>query len=203
MAKLFSLVVLALAALALAAPTSAKGPDRATITGPGLDKPITFASGGGDPVAGSEFGTVVDLTGFFPAMFGQSPNPMRAKPPTNDLGPKYTVTYRVPGNGEASVVQDLYPYAASGPVTYMTPGQPFFGGDQMTTGGWFQSSPLLKQILVESGLPVERPTASGDGTSAPVLDAWPALAAAALAVAALGGATVLVLRRRARVSPAS
>lgn len=182
-------------ALALAAPAAAKGPDQATITGPGLEgnNQIVFGSKG-DPGAGTPFGALVENTGFFPAVFGQSPNPMLAGMPDGDLGPRYVIAYRVPGpNNELDAIrQDLYPYAVGGPVTYMKPGQPVFGNE--TLGGWYRTPESFKQTLISVGLPKSAPGASGGGSSFELGANWLAIAFAAL----LGGAMLVAFRRRPR-----
>ena len=68
-------LLLLVAVIALALPTTAfaKGPDEATITGPGLTKAITIT---GPEEPGSPLMTFAGATGFFPAAFGQEPNPM-------------------------------------------------------------------------------------------------------------------------------
>jgi hypothetical protein len=195
------LVALAGCALVLmaAAPALAKGPSEATITGPGLEGGgISLKSnGGGDPESGTPLGNLTEFAGYFPATFGQQPDPMLAKRPRGTLGPKYSLEFRVPGPGgtPATVRQDLYPYATPAPLTYTKPGQPFFGTEK-THGGWFTAPPDLKTTLVDAGLPGSAPAGgSGEGW----LPSWPAttgiaVAAAALALAAIGFAA----RRRPR-----
>jgi hypothetical protein len=192
-----------LAALALVLPTAApaKGPAGASIDGPGTGGGINI-SGNGES-GGTPLGDLTQLAGFFPATFGQEPDPMLASRPKGDLGPKYTVTYTVPGpNNESDKIrQDLYPYAKGGPVTYTKPGQSFFGTEH-TRGGWYQSPPVLMDTLVAAGLPKVAPagsSASDDGGffSTELLGA---LAAAALLLAA---AATFLVRRRARPVPAA
>ena len=191
-------------ALVAASSASAKGPDQAIVTGPGLedqDGRIVFASGGGDPGGGTPFMAFVESGGFFPQTFGQSPDPTTTTRPKGDLGPRYEVVYRVPGpNGEAATLhQSVYPFAAGGSLTYMPPGQSFFDG-QKTHGGWFAGSPTLKATLVSAGLPESAPTGSGDGSRFEVsTDAWPIALVGLLAL----GALALVVRRRPRLTPAS
>jgi LPXTG-motif cell wall-anchored protein len=85
----------------------------------------------------------------------------------------------------------VYPYAQGGPVTYMEPGQPFFGMDE-TRGGWFRGSPELKQAL-DAGLPSTAP--SGDSNSTFTLDsAWSLATGVVLAL--LAGLGLLAVRRR-------
>lgn len=218
--------VAALVLLALV-PTAAlaKGASAATIDGGGPggpgngpNGPITLR-GDGEPGSGTDLGTLADLSGLFPAMFGQSPDPMLAAAPTpaKRLGPRYTITWTIPdGTGTAKQVrQDVYPYAAGAPVIYTKPGQPVF--DQATRGGWYRASDSLRTKLVELGLPDKAPMAlpasrAGDAAAgaragssaspAPVRAAarapavWPrVLAGAAVLLVAAGGVAVVARRR--------
>ena len=146
-------------ALAVAAPAVAKGPDQATITGPGLDSPIIL-SGDAEGNVNSTFGRFAEGAGFMYAVFQQTPDPMLAQRPKGDLGPRYDIVYRVPGGGTGTAYarQALYPYAPGGPVTYMRTGQPLFGGDHATHGGWFRSlDSSFREQLVSLGLPKTAP----------------------------------------------
>lgn len=167
-------------ALALPAAALAKGPSEAVVTGPGVD---------GDGLSIALVGDDADLTssaGFFPAAFGQSPDPMLAAPPEGtELGPRYTIHYTVPGpsGSDATIVQDVYPYAEPSPVTYTPPGQPFFDTER-TRGGWYVGTAGLLNVLVHAGLPADSPVAApGDGEGGPV---WPWVAGALALLAALG-----------------
>src|SRR5262245_16510643 len=168
------LVLVALAtALTLLAPTAAlaKGASAATIDGSGPGGPGNgpngpiILRGNGEPGSGTDLGTLADLSGLFPAMFGQSPDPMLHAAPTKRLGPRYTITWTIPdGSGTAKKIrQDVYPYAAGGPVTYTKPGQPVF--DQTTKGGWYKASDDLRQQLITLGLPNRAPQVSASGGS--------------------------------------
>ena len=153
-------IAIVLAALALPAAALAKGPTEGTISGAGFVK--TFkVSGDGSP--GSLGGDLTQATGFFPAAFGQSPDPMLHRKPAV-LGPSYTIVWTVPTGNSAPdrIRQVVYPYAKGGAVTYMKPGQPIF--DMTTHGGWYRN-PDLKRTLVRLGLPTTAPDASSDGTS--------------------------------------
>jgi hypothetical protein len=182
--KVRLLVVAALAALAVPSVAAGKGPSQATISGPGLDKPIVLESGGGDPSAGTPLGTLTEQAGFFPAVFGQQPDPMLRRKPDGQLGRRFRVVYRVPGpNNETSTIrQDLYPYAKPYPVSYTAPGQRFWG-DQKTYGGWFIGLQTLKSTLVGNGLRATPRT--GGGGSGLDVPAW------AWAIVGVGGALVL------------
>ncbi len=185
------LLLLAVAALALPTAAIAKGPDEATITGPGLAKAITIT---GAEELGSPIMTFAEATGFFPAVFGQDFNPMLPSRPKGDLGPKYTIDYNVPGgNGTSfSLSQDLYPYAQPHAVTYTKPGQQIF--DMETAGGWF-SHATLKDQLVALGLP-ETAAAAEEASSAGFFSTG-RLGVLAFVLLLVGGST-LVMRRRFR-----
>jgi hypothetical protein len=147
------------AALALLAPgaAAAKGPSAATISGPGLRHAIAINGyGEGDPT--SPLGILVTDGGFFPQVFGQTPDRTFRAMPSGRLGARYTVVYKVPGpDGVSTLRQQLYPYAKRGPVTYMRAGQTFWDINS-THGGWYRGSTRLKQMLVKAGLPARAPT---------------------------------------------
>jgi hypothetical protein len=186
-----------LAALVLAATAQGKGPSSATIDGPGADGGISIG-GNGEPGSGAPLGSFAEHTGFFAATFQKSLTPSR---PKGDLGPRYTITYVVPGpNGEEDTIrQDLYPYAAGGPVTYTAAGQSYFRTEG-TQGGWHRASVGFKNMLVNAGLPATAPSGnSGDGGFG-VTDLWPALGIAfGLGLVAL---MAVVMRRRPRTAAA-
>jgi hypothetical protein len=155
------LLLLAVAALALPATALAKGPSEARITGPGLDKAITIT---GPEQEGSPLMALAETAGFFPAAYGQTPDPMTYARPKGNLGPKYSLDYVVPGGGGETykIHQDLYPYATPGAWTYAPAGQPIF--DSETHGGWFTDA-RLKEILVAHGLPKTAAAANAKGSS--------------------------------------
>ena len=112
--------------------------------------------------AGTPLGSLVQFGGYFPQVFGQSPDPTTRTRPAGDLGPRYRIVYRVPGpSGASTIVQDVYPYAKPSPVTHMRGGQLFWGG-QRTYGGWLVAGAGLKTALVEAGLPKLAPSSSGE-----------------------------------------
>ena len=185
------LIVLAtvgtLAALTATAPVSAKGPSTASLSGPGLGHALRIA-GYGEGGFGTPLGALVQLGGFFPQVFGQSPDPTTRTRPPGDLGLRYRVVYRMPGPTRANtLIQDIYPYAKPSPATHMRAGQRFWG-DMRTKGGWLVSEAGLKAALVKAGLP-KLPPASAGG-SFPW--AWTAVGAATAVVLLLA----LALRRR-------
>lgn len=185
-------LILAITALALPVTAFGKGPSEAMMSGPGGGGGISFPGGGES--GGTPLGDLTQQAGFFAATFGQQPDPMLTGRPQGDLGPKYTITYTVPGpNNELDKLrQDVYPYAAGGPVTYMEPGQGFFGTER-TRGGWFQATSQLKETLIEAGLPSRPAPASSEGTAFRT-NLFGVLAVALFLVAA----SALFLRRRMR-----
>jgi hypothetical protein len=213
------LAVLALAALLLLVPTAAqaKGATAATIDGGGPGGlpggPITVG-GDGEPGSGTALGNLTDASGLFTLMFerrrtatrpcGQCPGGLQAAP-TDRLGPRYTVTWTFPDN-DRGIRQYVYPYAASGPVTFMAAGQPIF--EERTIGGWYQATDSLRQQLISLGLPDR--TALGSAASPALPPAspqpapaasppavWPTVAAAVGGLLLVAGAAVVLRRRRA------
>lgn len=187
------LVLAALTALVIPATATAKGPDKATITGPGLDKAIVIT---GPEEEGSELMTFAEQTGFFPAVFLQTPDPMLPERPKGNLGPRYTIEYNVPGpnNDSFTIKQDLYPYAQPYAVTYMKPGQDIFEQPGGTNGGWFQDA-ALKDALVARGLP-DTATAAEAASSAGFFSTG--RLGVLLVVLLLVGSAAVVMRRRYR-----
>jgi hypothetical protein len=192
------LFLLAIAALALPAAALAKGPSEASIKGPGLSKAITIS---GPEEEGSPMMNFAEQAGFFPAAFGQEPNPMLPGQPKGDLGPKYRIEYKVPGpdNEMFRISQDLYPYATPTAVTYMPAGQEIF--DFTTHGGWFES-PLLKDTLVAAGLPKTAVAAKAQSSSSAGFSTTGWLGVA-IGIALLAGAAAwFFIRRRPGNAPA-
>src|SRR5205823_4318944 len=92
-----SMLVLAALALALLLPTAAAatGPSEASITGGTLSKALKLVGNG--ETAGTPLGELTMESGFFPAAYGQSPDPMLPARPSGNLGPKLTIRCVVPG----------------------------------------------------------------------------------------------------------
>jgi hypothetical protein len=187
-----TLVAALAAALLVPAAASAKGPTAASISGPGFATTITVSNDGS---GGTPGGDLTQQAGFFPAAFGQQPDPMLEGRPAG-LGPRYTILWSVPGAGPRERLrQDLYPYARGGAVTYMKPGQSIF--DMTTRGGWYRD-PQLKRTLVGLGLARQAPSAgSGDGTS------WPIVGGLLAGVVLVAAVAVLWWRQRGQRSPST
>jgi hypothetical protein len=210
---------------AVATPALAKGATRASITGPGLARPVTVsAQGEALPGQGDTLSGLAGQTGLFTVLFGpgsstpDEPSPLRTPPAAASLGPRYTLTYTVPGltpepgQTDGQIRQYLYPRAAGGPVIYTLPGQQGFGQPLQATG-WLRGTPQLTATLTRLGVPASAPLPSAPGSAASV-PAAPAPAAApkpdgttapawliatiASAVAIAIAGTALWLRRRSR-----
>jgi hypothetical protein len=189
--RTFLVALTAAGALLIPAGALAKGPTLATITGPGLDTPLQL-SGYGENGEGP-LGALTMEGAFFPQAFGQSPDPTFKAQPKRDLGPRYLVTYTVPGpTAGDKLLQDLYPYAVGGVVTYMKAGQVFWG-DQRTHGGWYRAQPGLKAALVAAGLPKTAPVLASPSNAAV---GRRAIALGAGAGLLLAGGVLLLVRRR-------
>jgi hypothetical protein len=193
--KKVALIPLAIVLLSGLLPTMAlgKGASQAEIIGPGLADPIFLAGEG--QAGGERLMRIAEAAGFFAATFGQSPNPMLDRRPTGSLGPRYRITYVMPGpNNELDEIrQDLYPYAQPTPVSYTPPKQPFFGTEQ-TRGGWYvASTSFLKDALVQAGVPENAPT-GGNGSTFPWMVVGPLAALGGMLL--LGAVAVVVIRRR-------
>jgi len=191
-------LILSVAALAVPAAALGKGPSEASISGPGVggggNLTITGCCAPGSPTM-----NLAEHAGFFPAVFARQPDPMLDARPKGNFGPKYSVTYTVPGpNNETwKIQQDVYPYATPAPVTYMKPGQTVFQIPGGTRGGWFQADSRLKKTLVSAGLPARPVASSSDGSSLST-NLFSIFAVALFLVVA----TAVFLRRRARPATA-
>ena len=105
------LLLAAAACVVLAPPARARARAKATIDGPwALRRPVHLRA---KSRRSGSLGEVDRAFGFFPAVFQTVPDPMLQQRPAGELGPRYVVTYVVPGpNSERDVLeQHLYPYA--------------------------------------------------------------------------------------------
>jgi hypothetical protein len=208
------LATLALAALLLAIPTaaSAKGASAASIDGGGSGGlpggPITVR-GDGEPGSGSDLANLAELTGLFAVVFEGEQGGVLEAAPTDRLGSRYTITWTFPGGDgkQRKVRQDVYPYAATGPVTWMAAGQPVFDATTRTTGGWYQASDSLRLNLVSLGLPDRGPLAAAPDAGEPASPApagpapagspaaWPRVLALVAGLLLVAGVAAVGLRR--------
>lgn len=173
--RLFIALVLALLLFPSAA--GAKGASEATITGAGLDQPITLDlqdhAGGA-----SSLPTLADRTGFFEGIYPQEPSRVTQEAPTGDLGPMLVIDWRMPTSATevATIRQEIFPYAAGGPMVHTPAGQAIHPEQRPTIGGWFRASIALTTMLQELGVPDQ---ATLEQAVAAAADAAPAAVATA------------------------
>ena len=130
--------------------------------------------------------------------------------PAGDLGPRFGVTYSWGFAGSALALQDLYPYAPGGPVTFTaSPGQI---ASHAFAAGWRQSDAAMFQVLVAWGLPAQPgsvPAAEAPRAAAPAADGGTSSISSAQAdrlrilvgsLALLGLAVLVIVGARSRTT---
>ena len=125
--------------IALAPATAwAKGAKDVTISGPGLNRPVTVENTVGPHVV--EVNRLAEATGLFYAAFRTKPSPMTRARPAGRLGPRYRAVYELYASEATTVTirQDIYPFAAAGFASYTPPGQRAL--DKTATSGWYVTS---------------------------------------------------------------
>jgi hypothetical protein len=176
----------------LAGPVSAKGhfPTRAyaVLTGPGLAHPIVFAAPWKKSLGGyygegeaDRFLGLAEGTGALPAGRLQTESgdyvrygvlPIDDKPSVADFTPRYRLTWFRDGV-DTVAVQDIYPYAAAGPVVYTHPSSRralivLFGRFQSPADlwtGWGRATTFdLRKFLQYHGLPTVAPEVHANST---------------------------------------
>jgi hypothetical protein len=171
--RVLALLVLALLLAAVPTAAQAKGATAANISGGGpggLPRGPIDLKGNGEPGSGTDLADLADATGMWTLLFedGQPAN-LDAPVPEAMRGPRYVITWTFPnGTGTNDKVRQLvWPYAASGPVTYLAPGQRVM--QTRTEGGWYRAADSLRRDLIALGLP-NRParTAPAPAATAPV-----------------------------------
>jgi hypothetical protein len=200
-------VVAALALSSVAAPALAKGASKIVIQGPGLAHPITVEPG--ESTSSDQlWPLMIDSRFFLGLCHGRCESKSRlARRPSQDLGPRYALTYTM--NLEVTpheVVQYVFPYAQPKPVTFMPAGQTFLQ-HQKTGGGWFVAPERLKRELISLVLPATAAEATTPPSPSPIARAgrrgfpvwWTAFAV--LSVAFVVGMWVLFQSFRRRQSP--
>lgn len=151
--------------LAIAGPAWAKGPEGASITGPGISDPIVI-EGVGEFSNGSEFSQFVEATGFWNLVFGADSTGSRfgevtTAPSTEDLGPSYIITWHLLDN---RIPARVYPEAEGGPLVHLESGIPLVDFDTETLGGWFAAQPILLKLMSNYGVPVSGAFTQAVGT---------------------------------------
>jgi hypothetical protein len=158
-------VTIGLVVLGLTGSAWAKGISGGTINGPNLPSGGVTIDG-----SGPDAEQLVRL-----GLFEQTKDrpPWATGVSRDQLGPRYTIEYRLAGfpGGAARVHQDLYPYSRDGYVwTYTPPGQRLGPNGPGIDAGWWVTSSSMLDVLVRHGLPAP--------TAAPAASANPARASA-------------------------
>jgi hypothetical protein len=200
---LFVIATASLVAAVLAGPAVAKGlMGSATVNGKGLKKAITFK---GDSHDGDGFFEFLGQTGLIGAIDGSNPSNWKKQPPTDDLGPRYTITWDLDQfeGPSVHVVQYLYPYAEDGPLVY-TPKSVRIMQSEVPTG-WFEAPSVLRSHLESRGLPDTNPNPAPAAAATDTDDAASESAGALPYVLLVGIAVLIVIgfvATRARLRPA-
>jgi hypothetical protein len=143
--KLSIVAVVGLVVALTPIPASAKGPMvvEATITGPGLKRPVTFSHGTGDgaPSESKRMQLFAEQAGVHQRILFGEDGSVDTREPSGELGPRFTVTWAVAFAGiyrldPAEFDSSLYPYAEGGPVLYTAETKLDFG-ERGETGGLF------------------------------------------------------------------
>ncbi len=205
----------------LAPPAFGKGIESASIDGPGLAEPVKLSTEPSDPNgvegialfddAGREVGLVDELNPWV-AVGDRTPQVL-PDAPTLDLGPAYVVSWRFNGM-TTPVEQDLYPFAAGGPLVHFSAYETRGYG---TSDVWYRAPDSVLTTLADIGViagdrsgplsqeqPVTAASASPGSSSG---RSWPAVVVGSIAAAGLAGlGGVVAVRRsgsRRRMAPTS
>ena len=178
-------IIVATAGLAVA-----KGPESATITGPGLDEPLELV----DWSNRDAMSALMEQTGIW---FDTG---RALEEPPDTLGPAYVIAWVNSGPpglpvAERTIVQEVYLAADGGPVLH-TPTQASTENWGQRVLGWRTAPPELSDTLASLGVPVDALDTAGPARSL----LWSGLGAAALIV--IVAKLALLRRRRAATAPA-
>jgi hypothetical protein len=169
--RAFIVALVASAIVAAVAGTAlAKGPESATITGPGIDEPIEIELF--EPANPDLVHKLMGQTSLWLAPSGDS---RIHGEPTGDLGPAYTLTWinaGPPGDPveERTIRQILYPLAERGPMIE-TPSQIGLEGWGPEVIGWFVAPNDLADTLTALGVPVSEQQSNGDASTTSIPEA--------------------------------
>jgi hypothetical protein len=159
-------VALVAAVFSIGTPVAAKGARQLTVTGTALGRPIVIDAADGF----GELELVVEQTRFYEAVFGDSAAAAGAFgltgiAPTARLGMRLRLSWDMAVEGSPSpddvVVQELFPYAAGGPVVHTPAGQVLYGA--AVPAGWVRAQPALVGTLRRLGF-----TSLEESASAPI-----------------------------------
>ena len=151
----------------------AMGPAAATVVAPDGSRAVLDAEG---YALGSDFVNLLDTTHAISAVLIADTRAIPA-PAVEDLGPRYRVLWFLGMSPDGipidPVVQEIYPYAVGGPVSYVPRGQNVWDVEA-TVGGWYTASSRLPDVIESLDFVLEPPRAGGALTDL-VAPSWPAL----------------------------
>ncbi len=156
---LVGVAIVAVVLVGFSEPAAAKGPESATVTGPGIDRTIELL----DTADVDLVGQLMEQTGIW-YVTGDHPSPLEE--PTGELGPAYTVTWinsGPPGESveERTIRQLIYLEAENGPVLH-NPAQEGLEGWGPGVIGWFAAPNGLRDTLAELGVPISEASSFGE-----------------------------------------
>lgn len=145
------IVVIVALIVGVGGPAFAKGPESATIIGPGIDEPIDLMDNPNQDTVRA----LIEQTGLWYATGRGEPLPT---PPEGDLGPAYVLTWvnlGPPGEPveNRTIRQTLYLNAEGGPIIE-TPAQVGLDGWGPGIIGWFRAPDTLPDTLMALGVPI-------------------------------------------------
>lgn len=185
-------------AVGFVTPAVAAGSEAIIIEGPGLDGPreIDFVSPPSEMSV--DQGELAVLLGAWFNAGAEDVVPLLSEAPTDDLGPRWTVTWVAAGpeiasREDRSTRQEVYPDAAGGPLVHTPGGQ----GVSDVSVGWYQAPNALRDTLRSLGVPLD----DGQGSSLPRL--VPLYGSGVVALVVFGLWRVSASHRRKRHEPAA
>ncbi len=157
--------IVAMLVVGISEPAVAKGPQSATVTGPGIDRPIELM----DTADSDLVSQLMEQTGIW---YATGDHPLPLEEPTGELGPAYTLTWinsGPPGEsvGERTIRQLIYLEAQNGPVIH-TPAQEGLEGWGSGVIGWFAAPNGLRDTLAELGVPIAEASSFGEAPASEI-----------------------------------
>jgi hypothetical protein len=140
--------------LVAAAPASAKGVDGVVLTVGDQEIAIDWQHVYG---AEGDLASLVDATHLYDIDWW---NGDRYDRPLGDLGPVVVAHWNFPDPVESEIVQYLYPFADSGPIGHVPPGQEYF--EESIVGAWHPLRSDVADVLAAAGLDLTRLEAGSD-----------------------------------------
>ncbi len=181
--------------LAVGTPATAKGPDSATISGPGIGTKQLTMDGTDHSLVSLE--RITRLWGGAGALWEEDA-------PAGDLGPRFDLIYHVPDlhvpRKGRLIHQQLYPFAIAGPVVFMPEGQVMY--DMAMPTGWLSTGRQLTAIVQRLGGTARAVDSPSNGPATHANDAsgnrptWGLVAGGAAGATLIAAATAALLRRR-------